>query len=802
MWAGGSAAVRRPVSSSTIAGGGSYGWFAGSLHSLVRHDRPLESHEIRAMHAWFCGNLSAPLFQPLVADFRLDRASEPAVLWGPGNRIMDQMDPVDMPIGFSAGRSAGDINSTGIMDKPTPGLPNEEDIYKGIAQKVTLSHPSGYHGGGFPLTVTNPDPLSTDRYTLDGSMPDEDDPVFPETLAVNGLLPPEPSLMMIPTGGGWEPPVSHGPQAVALTVRRFRKGFVPGPPTRRTFFLSDRTVPVSESDLPVFSVHAEPDDFFDSSRGIYVPGIDGTGNFWNRGEAWERGVFVEFFDGSPHPSISSEMGVRIFGGTSRQFPQKSLRFYTNRNASGEDLVHRLFPDRPRTVFDRFILRQSGHDHNLTFFRDGFMTSVGRRCGLEVLAFRPVILFLNGEYWGLHNLRESFDDGYFSENYGVPTGELNLVEGFFRADSGTSSDLENLYGHLSQPAFTVMQNRQLIESIVDIENFLTYKAVETFFYRWDTGNLKRWKAGDGRWRWLWFDSDVGSGGFASVSPAWEFDMLAYNLEPDGPWSRHPLNNHNNPTMTLLFRRVLEIPEWREWFILRYCDLLNTELQAKRLLDAVDMHAAMIENDMVAHIRRWRRPSTVTSWRSAIADIKEFAVNRPTQEFQNLSDYFNLGPFHRLTFGEWNPSNGQLRLNTLDPGSVNPGFSGRYSESAVLTIKAQPEYGHAFAGWKEIPGIRDPDVRLRLKGDFRLTPVFVKLPDHSFSILISRPDGDTHSVEIDVNGAVSPDQQWALSVSRDLILWETERLVRASELPLKWNPVPSGGEALFFRLEPHR
>ena len=751
-------------------GGGAYGAFRGDLRHLLRFSTALTDIEILSLHKWFETNEGVSLFRPLTADFRLSAGNEPIILWGSGNTVVDHWDPIEVPDGYSVGRAPGDIRRIGIIPQPTPGNPVNSRVYSGVSAPVEVVPESGFPGRSVSVEVKGWDTGdSIIRYTLDGREPDEDSPEFDGALFLDPDSLPAPEYLYIPTGGGWERPASAGPRAVVLSMRRFEEGFVPGPTTRRTWFLTGRGA--SRFPLPVFSVTVDPDDFFSDARGIYVPGSGETANFWNRGREWERRAYVEFFDGGSHSSFSRDMGVRIFGGTSRQFAQKSLRFYTYRYTDGDELGYRLFPESSREKFDRFILRQSGHDHYLTFFRDGWMTGIGSAAGLDVQAFRPVVLFINGEFWGLHNLRESFDEGYFQSNHGVAPDQLDVVEGFFRADIGSADNLISVMSALDDNRISNQEKWSRISESIDVDNFLTYKVIETFFYRWDTGNLKRWRRKDGLWRWLWFDSDVGAGGFASVAPAWDFDMLGYNLEPAGPWNQYPLNNHNNPTMTRMFRNVMANPEWESAFISRYVDLLNSILKPENLIKVIDQHVSVIQPMMVEHIRRWRKPDSPTDWNRAVNDLKTFAARRGNSEWHNLRSHFHLGESHRLTLDAWDVSQGTMAINSISENYIHPGFEGEWFVDLPVTVTAIPKPGFRHVGWNGLPGVNDSEVTLQLRGDFSTAPIFEVDPD-------SHSQFPSLSVSITDNGAIVASASgvpgnWEVQVSTNLDNWqETE------------------------------
>ena len=148
------------------------------------------------------------------------------------------------------------------------------------------------------------------------------------------------------------------------------------------------------------------------------------GNFTQRGREWEREAYIEYFDGG-EAKFSQNLGIRIHGGATRTYPQKSIRLYARGEYGQEFIEYPIFGNKKimeeGNVADKFktlLLRNGGNDGQSTIFRDALMQSLVEHTSLDIQAYKPVIVFLNGEYWGIHNIRERFDRHYFEQYYGV------------------------------------------------------------------------------------------------------------------------------------------------------------------------------------------------------------------------------------------------------------------------------------------------------------------------------------------------------------------------------------------------
>ena len=88
-----------------------------------------------------------------------------------------------------------------------------------------------------------------------------------------------------------------------------------------------------------------------------------------------------------------------------------------------------FPDKDIDHFESFVLRSSGDDQVYTMFRDALSQMVlVEYMDVDIQAYRPAVLFLNGQYWGIHNIREKINEHYVAGNFGVDPDEVNLLEG--------------------------------------------------------------------------------------------------------------------------------------------------------------------------------------------------------------------------------------------------------------------------------------------------------------------------------------------------------------------------------------
>jgi hypothetical protein len=294
--------------------------------------------------------------------------------------------------------------------------------------------------------------------------------------------------------------------------------------------------------LPIVSIVTDAGHFFDSATGIYT-------NYSQSGSDWERPVYFEMYEADGTSAVALNMGVRINGGSTRSLAQKALRFYARKNYDEENAAvdYALFAglttsysDDLLTSFKRIILRSSGNDNNSTLFRDALMQSLVSDLHVDTMASRPCVAFVNGEFWGIYNIRERYDDHYFAGHYDIDADKVAVLaiesSSTPEISEGDESDLaryDKMYSFFDSYSMTEDANYQKAQEYLDIDNLTDYYIANIYSANTDwPGNnnvLWRYKTDnggydstavwyqDGRFRWVMKDMDWGFGLWAQGGP---------------------------------------------------------------------------------------------------------------------------------------------------------------------------------------------------------------------------------------------------------------------------------------------
>ncbi|MHB9006097.1 MAG: CotH kinase family protein [Limisphaerales bacterium] len=751
--------TRREVWAPVEIGFGAYGAFGGDLLEVLIYDRALTPDERRGIARHLAGRYAVDLPLPKHTNFQLSAQGEEIVLTGSDGTTLDRVTFGEVPRDLSYGRPADTLSEWRFFATPTPGAPNTTPGSTAWLLPPGLSHESGFYSEAFELSLTSATADAEIRYTLNGSEPTIGSPLFINPISIRSRLGTPNFLSLIPTVPGGQPPAGEVFKGWTVRARAFKADALPSAIATRTYWIHSRGR--ERYSLPVVALTTERKHFFDPDIGIYVPGNAPGGNYSQRGPEWERPVHVEFIETNGLTAFAQDGDIKIHGNTSQGFPIKGLDLDATGGAGREPFRHRIFLDRNRTEFEHLMLRPSGHDHGMAFMRDELMQSLGAETGAESQAARPCLVFLNGEYWGLHYLKEKQDDDFVSFYGGVPDDGFDYLEGYASAKAGDTRHYDALVQFLATNDPAQASSFDKIQAWMEVPNYIDYKVTEIFNYRWDIGNHRLWRprTPEGRWRWLQFDNDVGWGGFWAEQPGWSYDMLAADLSVDGR-----LHGHNNETTTFLLRRLMLNPDFRRDFVNRFADLLNTLLLPEVTLERVEQFAAPLAPEMAEHCQRWRAPASFADWQTAVEYLREFARRRPDFCREHLRRNLNLAGTVRLQFGVSPEEGGTLQVNTLvlpEAGALP--WTGTYFKGNPIRLIARPLSGFEFAGWTGLPGVVTNDIRLMPAGDWAITARFI--PATPARLQASW----TPSASLHVSIVAAPGTSWNLESSPDLSSW---------------------------------
>jgi hypothetical protein len=710
---------------------------------------------------WASGKDKRQPGEPLHTNFSISNDGEPLLLSRSDGMLINYIPPTGLVADVSYGRFPDGSPDWFYFQEATPGQSNSTQTFDQILTPPAFSHTGGFYFEGFELTLSAIENGSEIFFTLDGSEPDMHN-TEGTTYAYKNIYPQHPgdpfgefltgayksfsydqSPIQIYDRSEEADSMTHKASSffnfpyyfpddpvykgMVVRARSYRPGSIPSPVRTEVFFIN----PLGRErfSLPVINISTNARNFFDYYDGIYNPGIDFdtwrlnnpdvnvTGgrpaNYRRRGDEWEYRAHFAFFDeGNSFPNLSQNIGFRIHGGWSRAYPMKSLRIYARGSYGSTDLNYPFFPDQDYNSYRRILLRNSGNEWSFTLFRDALIQRVVRHLNFETLAYRPAILLVNGEYWGIHNMRERYDKHYLERVFGVNPEKIDYLEGNAIVKEGDNLHYLETLQYIQNNDITQNEHYEYILTRIDTENYIDYQIANIYAANsdWPGNNIDYWRkrtntyipnspyGHDGRWRWLAFDMDFG---FAYIhgTPSSNHNTLAFATEagntdwPNPDWS------------TFLLRNLLENETFRLQFINRFADLINTAFLPDRINALITEFQERNQPEMPEHIHRWKNPESMNAWNFEINRMRSFINSRPNRQRNHIIDHFGLEETLPVTVNVGDPEQGFIKINSIDIVPETPGISenpypwtGIYFQGVPITIQAIGMDGYEFSHWE--------------------------------------------------------------------------------------------------------
>lgn len=463
-----------------------------------------------------------------------------------------------------------------------------------------------------------------------------------DSLNFNGSFIEKSEISLIPTSYKWKNPVGEFPHAAAL-----RYCFVSLTNNERSkmyyYFTSDK-----KHLLSVISVQSDISGLFGFSEGIYIEGRSGltetentfmipwwkkNANFHQKGNEWERAAGFQFFDENGINQFSSEAGLRIHGNATRAYPQKSLRLSASKKYGNSFFDFPFFEKNDHTKYHHLIMRNGGNDWDRTLIADGVIHELIRPTGLDIQSYTPVVVYINGEYWGIHSMRERIDENYLAEKYNVKKKSITVLDGKILS-YGKEEELNDFNELLSFCINNEISDSEKVEKIkseINYENFIKYISLQIYFANtdWPANNVKQYKltgknsgTEEKKWKWMIWDMDYAYG--YTGKDAVNTDMFQHISK-------------SGTSVGILFSVLMNDRKFRSDLKEQILLQLNTTLKTETQINLLDSFAAEIENEMDRHTRRWRKPSDVDQWQENINDLKEFISKRTEILFLQSEKY---------------------------------------------------------------------------------------------------------------------------------------------------------------------
>lgn len=618
-----------------------------------------------------------------------------------------------------------------------------------------FSNIGGFYTEAFKLVLSTEDKGSKILYTLDGSVPSSDNKASKEYR--------DPLVI------GYKPLRDIDSDYFCATVIRAivlnSNEEVSDVVTNSYFVHKDMH---NKYKLPIISLTTDPYHLYDYESGLF-------NNLEERGREWEKPFYFEYYDKVGTKVLSQHVGARLHGGASREFPFKSFRIYARKEYDSKSkLEYDFFKDsmikattkngviEPIQSFKRLILRNGGNEGDAwdsSMFRDILIQSLMANTKLDLQAYCPTVAFLNGEFYGIINIQERQDEKYIASRYNVREEDVAIYDFWYDElgeqqvymAAGEDSNLDfylNMMDYINKNDLSNDLHYNKVTEWLDIENYVDYLIIQIYSSNtdWPGNNCRAFRiinevnndtpyGQDGRLRWLLFDTDFGFGLYnAPVNK----DTLSDALKEGGTlWP-------NQDGSTKLFRSLLKNNSFKQYFITRFLDLINTNYSEKEVVKKIDGLSSLYESSIDEFKHRYNK---MGDWNYTVLAMKQYAKERMNAARFMLNNQFKLGKYYTLEveLNDTNPSNDSVIINTvtIDKNSlgVDEGvFRGVYYDKVITTLTAVSKEENTFLHWQDDDGsIVSTDATYIVKdvpssfATISLTPVFKHSNKNSNEIL---------------------------------------------------------------------
>lgn len=609
-------------------------------------------------------------------NFKLTQTKyEHIALSDPSGNIIDSVTLQLTQKNHSRGRTPNGASTWGIFDAPTPGTSNGT-AYSAYAPRPVMDISQGFYSSAQTVTITDSDPNVTIRYTLDGSTPTATSTIY------------------------------TGPVSIAVTKV-----------LRATAFSSQADVLPSFTETNTYFINVTHDEQF------YIISLSSTDfdALFNSWGTWDIDAYLEFFGKDRALESEGEGKVDPHGNDSWAFPQKGIDFEMEDDYGYDHTIdYPIFSIKDRDNYDHIILKAGASD-NYPFswgsgggchLRDAFVQTLSQKFSLDMdcRTYEPVIMYVNGDYWGVYELREKMDEPDYTDHY-YDQGENDIdvlaFWGGLNIKYGSDTAWNNLYSFMMTNSLTVPANYQHVDERLNIAGFIDYCIFNTYIVNsdWISWNTMWWRGRNPngeRTKWtysLWDEDNVF--GLGQNYSGWP--TTNYTADPCDLQSVFNNAGPDMGTMDML-TKLMQNENFKSAYINRYADLMNTVLDCDTVQAVLQDFIDILTPEMPGQIARWG--GSMTGWQNNLTFLKNFINGRCSYIDSALVDCYDVtGPFD-ITVIVDPPLSGDVEISTLHPAAYP--WTGTYFGNVDLSFKATPATNMSFVNWELSNNIVTPNL----------------------------------------------------------------------------------------------
>lgn len=560
----------------------------------------------------------------LKLNFCISSTGEALFFFDPNGKLIDKLSAGRMRSGQSYGRDGSDNRF--YYAEPTPGAQNGKG-YEGITQLPAFSVTPGIYDNAVTVAITAGEG-ETIRYTTDCTTPNASSEVYSGELSIS--------------------------KNSVIRAAAFRDGYLSGDVATATYLF--RSDGVNHA-LPVVTLVTDPDNLWNSKTGIYATGDKfdpdaasyadtlQSATYYQAKFAteeqvdtiWEKPAAFSLFDDNGKQVFTQNVGIRIAGSFGRGRAQKGFNVIARKEYGKGSMEYPFFENRPYTEYKAVVLRAGAQDQNRSKIRDELASGLLEGTDINILyqAYRPTVLYLNGEYWGVYFMKEKRNRFFVAQHENTENNvDLAIGKGFKQRTYGDNSDWVSLYEYATSHDLSSAEAYNYVAERMDVDSFRDYMIAEIYNGNTDTYNFQYYRLKGGKWKFIFYDFCWGF-----QSPGHE--TLAFRM------GKTP----SDVCSAKLFAAMLQNKGWRDSFCRRFAELLNTAFAPERVSALIEELYGYVEPEIKREREKFNKDTfmgvkqpntnlgTYEGFQSEISKLKDFAQRRPEELKRQLQS--NLG-----------------------------------------------------------------------------------------------------------------------------------------------------------------
>lgn len=474
-------------------------------------------------------NVEDPKKNTLYASFKLSADGDELYLTSPdGESVSLQFGPQFGNVSYGL---AGD-GAYHFLETSTPGKKNDKTGYDTRAEEPVIETAAGFYDDTILVTITAPEGVEI-RYTTDCNTPSRESKLYTEPIEVS--------------------------KTTVIRARGFAEDLLGSTTAGSTFFIKD------ESPCEVVSFYTDDALLFSNKSGMMVKG---SGNTANYNKNWEYIFQIEYFDKDGARQLAQMCTGRIAGHSSRNLRQKSFSIYA-RSALGNDTFDfAFFDNREYESYSALQLRMTNSDYKSCRLRDCVLMEVSDGLGLYYQAGKPIVVYINGEYYGHYNLREKSNKDSLAQWEGITDKDViagcDIIEGVGTTETsvirGSNEDWVALMDFCKKNDLNDPENLQYVLDRLDVDSMFNYVIFSSIIGNYDSGNVRYYRFPGGKWTFMLHDVEAG--------------CMNDKEAPVSTFLRSSKTASSTKFPHWALTALLQVPEYKDMFLRRVAEIIES------------------------------------------------------------------------------------------------------------------------------------------------------------------------------------------------------------------------------------